>query len=65
MKNFGQFKFCRTDFRDSIRLVQFQMFPSILDFKTFFLFDDEDNYIIKEIRWSRIKSTELMIQIKS
>jgi len=65
MKNFNAFHFCRTDFRDSIRLVQVQMYPALLDFKTFLLFDDGENYNIKEIRWQRIKSTELMIQIKS
>lgn len=65
LKNFEQFNFVRTDFRDSIRFVQFQMTPDLLDFQRFYLFNDKENYNIKEIRWQRIKSTELLILINS
>ena len=56
MKNFEQLKFVRTDFRDSIRLVQFKMTKELLDFQRFYIFDDEENYNIKEIRWQRTNS---------
>ena len=65
LKNFEQLKFVRTDFRESIRLVQFQMTKELLDFQRFYIFDDQENYIVKEILWQRIKTTELLLQMNS